>query len=88
MAQRERKIDPLDTQQALSDGSDASTRPAPWPRACLVSALVCLLLPPLLLVGGWRYNNWAKPRDLDRRAPLVADVQAAYCELSPGGRYL
>ncbi len=39
-------------------------------------------------MGWWRYNEWATPRDLDRRAPLVADVQASYCELSPGGRYL
>ena len=78
----------MGTHQSPIDGTDGPARPALWPRACLVSALICLLSPPLLLIGWWRYHEWATPRDLDRRAPLVADVQASYCELSPGGRYL
>lgn len=63
-----------------------STRPASLPYR-----LIGLLLLAALIGSIWAALKWqeaAQQAELDRRAPVIFDLKADYCELSEGGRYM
>jgi hypothetical protein len=63
-----------------------STRPGSLPHR-----LIGLLFLAALIGSIWAMLNWqnaARQAELDRRAPVVFDLKADYCELSEGGRYM